>query len=758
MKDDKQDGRRRMGVAAAAFLGLAALGAVAAGMRMMHPQAAAWTMEKRPLNYQKRLPIDASGFALIVAAASPWEPTASPAEVRKHWLDVARREIAAIEKVEASANLPTPNRINNALTRATLLLADGDPAAAGEALAKARAAAESDDVLAARILPTLVYLQGVAALRKGENDNCVMCRGESSCILPISEAARHTKTAGSKAAVGFFSELLERFPDDLEAAWLLNIAHMTLGQYPDKVDPRFLLDLGPFVKSEFDVGRFRDVGADAGVNRFNQAGGAIMEDFDGDGLLDLFTTSFDYKQCAAFYHNKGDGSFEDRTESVGLSEQYGGLFAVQADYDNDGRMDVFIPRGAWIARPVRPSLLRNTGTGFEDVTEKAGLAAAVNSNSAAWADYDNDGHVDLFICDERRPNKLYRNKGDGSFEDVTAAVGLENSLRTFCKGACWTDIDNDGDPDLFMNYLNGRAILYRNDGGRFVDASDEMGVRGPVTGFSCWAFDYDNDGWEDVFATSYDRALADVVKGLLGRPHGRYPNKLYHNESGRGFIDRAREAGLDMCFAAMGSNFADFDEDGFLDFYLGTGEPSIASLMPNRMFKNVDGARFSEVTGAAGVGHLQKGHAVACGDYDRDGDVDIFAQMGGAVDGDSYHNVLFQNPGHGRKTLTLRLVGARSNRAAVGARIKVVTAGPKSKTLYRTVSSGSSFGANTLEQTIGLADAGAAASIEVYWPTTKSTQTFRDVPAGRVIEITEFADAYKTLDLGPKSKEVALKR
>jgi hypothetical protein len=266
-----------------------------------------------------------------------------------------------------------------------------------------------------------------------------------------------------------------------------------------------------------------------------------------------------------------------------------------------------------------------------------------------------------------------------------------------------------------------------------------------MTGFSCWAFDYDNDGWEDVFATSYDRSLGDVVKGLIGRPHGRYPNRLYRNVGGK-FEDRTKAAGLDGCYAAMGSNFADFDNDGFLDFYLGTGEPSFATLIPNRMFRNVDGKRFSEITASAGVGHLQKGHAVACGDYDRDGDVDLFVQIGGAVDGDRYQNVLFRNPGQGHRSLTMKLVGEKSNRSAIGARIKVTTAGPDPRTIHRTVSSGSSFGANTLEQTIGLGDADSAALVEVCWPATGCVQTFRDVPAGRRIEIVEFAEAYKTLD------------
>jgi hypothetical protein len=167
------------------------------------------------------------------------------------------------------------------------------------------------------------------------------------------------------------------------------------------------------------------------------------------------------------------------------------------------------------------------------------------------------------------------------------------------------------------------------------------------------------------------------------------------------------------------------------------------------MFKNVAGRRFAEVTGAAGVGHLQKGHAVACGDWDRDGNVDIFIQMGGAIDGDRYHNILFQNPGHDHRWLTVKLVGVRTNRAAIGARIKVTTAGDPPLIVHRHVSSGSSFGGNPLEQTIGLGAADRASELEIHWPASGATQVFRDLPADQIIEVTEFAEDFRTLDVHP---------
>jgi hypothetical protein len=224
---------------------------------------------------------------------------------------------------------------------------------------------------------------------------------------------------------------------------------------------------------------------------------------------------------------------------------------------------------------------------------------------------------------------------------------------------------------------------------------------------------------------------------------------LYRNLGGKGFQDVTKKAGLDLVFATMGCNFADFDNDGFLDFYLGTGDPELATLVPNRLFKNVEGQRFSDITGTSGTGHLQKGHSVACGDWDRNGTVDIFIQMGGVTPVDRFHNLMFQNPGQGNNWLNLKLRGKRSNRAAIGARIKVVTAGENPQTIHRQVTSGSSFGANPLEQMIGLGQASQVALLEVFWPTSGATQVFHDLAANQALEITEDAEEYQQRSYQP---------
>jgi hypothetical protein len=704
------------------------------------------------IGYSKRLRfVDSSGFAALRFMMPKWEPDASLKEISDVWTGAGHRAIEGIDQELAGSALTEGERIVKFVMKSALLNCEGESRKSYEVLEQLRAYVQSDKRRARSVLSSVIYYQAVAALRRGEDENCIMCRGDSSCIIPISPTAIHTNPEGSRLAIRHFTEYLDQFPDDLEVAWLLNLAHMTLGEYPDRVDFRYRLDLRQFFHSEFDIGKFRDVGHLVGVNRFNQAGGAIMDDFDNDGLLDLAVTTWDATQPMSYYRNSGDSKFEDRSKQAGVTDQLGGLVCYQADYDNDGWLDVVIPRGAWLTIAIRPTLLRNDRTGrFIDVTPEAGLLAPLNSNAAAWADFDNDGLIDLFVACERQENRLYRNLGNGKFEDVAASASVQGDAKRFCKGCAWIDYDNDDYPDLFVNNLSEHAHLYHNNrNGTFTDVNLAMGIDGPLRGFSCWSWDYDNDGWLDIFATCYDRSLGDVVKGLLGEHNPLHTTRLYRNKGGKEFVNETAKAGLDMVFATMGSNFGDFDNDGFLDMYLGTGEPSIATLIPNRMFKNVGGERFAEITASSGTGHLQKGHGVACGDWDRDGDVDVFAQTGGAVNGDKYHNVLFQNPGQGNHWLTVKLVGNKSNRAAIGARIKVVTTGKKPLTVHRHVSSGSSFGGNPLQQTIGLGKATRVARIEVRWPTSGTTQVFRDIPADQAIEVTEFAESFRPLGWKP---------
>src|SRR5262249_47058986 len=188
-------------------------------------------------------------------------------------------------------------------------------------------------------------------------------------------------------------------------------------------------------------------------------------------------------------------------------------------------------------------------------------------------------------------------------------------------------------------------LFHNNRNGTFTDVTREMGIHGPEHSALCWFFDYDNDGWPDLFVAGFELSLDEVVRSHLRPPHNGRKCYLYRNIDGKAFEDSTAAAGLDMVVPAMGGNFADFDNDGYLDIYLATGTPRCSMLVPNRMFKNDGGRRFLDITPSSGTGHLQKGHGVACGDWDRDGNVDLFVQLGGDVPGDAFRNAFFQNPG-----------------------------------------------------------------------------------------------------------------
>ena len=198
----------------------------------------------------------------------------------------------------------------------------------------------------------------------------------------------------------------------------------------------------------------------------------------------------------------------------------------------------------------------------------------------------------------------------------------------------------------------------------------------------------------------------------------------------------------------MGANVGDIDNDGFLDIYLATGRPQYSALDSNVMLHNISGHHFENVTVATGTGHLQKGHGVSFADYDADGDLDLFVQTGGATPGDRAYNLLFQNPGSGRHWLEVRLIGTRSNRAALGAKLRIdlaAAAGVPARSIYRQIGPGSSFGGNSLAAWIGLGDARTVESLTIDWPANGTRQTIRGIPADRSIEITEGSTTYHTL-------------
>jgi hypothetical protein len=599
-------------------------------------------------------------------------------------------------------------------------------------------------------------------MRQAEQINCVSNHTSEACLLPIKGSGIHRWQDGSRQAIGTLTNLLSQFPESMEGRWLLNVAAMTVGDYPQAVPERWLIPPQVFA-SDYDIGRFIDVAPAAGLAANELSGGSVVDDFDGDGLLDVMVTSIGVRDQMRFYRNLGNGTFADRTRAAGLTGLTGGLNLLSADFNNDGHLDVLVLRGAWFETQGRfpNSLLRNNGNGtFEDVTVAAGVFSQHPTQTGVWFDYDGDGWLDLFIGNEHlptgepHPSELYRNLGNGTFTNVAAAAGL--AVRAFVKGAASADYNNDGRPDLYVSVLGGPNRLFRNAGPapggaawRFVECGGAAGVALPTHSFPTWFFDYDNDGWEDLFVAGYRiNDVGDIAADYLGLPNNGIKARLYRNRGDGSFANVTEQVRLDRVLQAMGSNFGDLDNDGWLDFYLGTGNPDLATIVPNRMFRNAEGRLFQDVTTSGGFGHLQKGHGVSFADIDNDGDQDVFEDMGGAVTSDVYPNVLFLNPGHRNHWLKLQLAGLRANRGGIGARVAVTLATPGGmRVLHRTVGTGGSFGCNPLRLEIGLADATKIESVEIRWPGSGTVQRLAGLQIDRYYRVREGSEVAELLPL-----------
>jgi hypothetical protein len=622
---------------------------------------------------------------------------------------------------------------------------------------------------------------GVGYLRLGETENCCLRYTAESCIVPIREGGLHTKTRGSLGAIRSFEEILDHpLPGEdimetlhvrLAAQWLLSIAYMTLGNYPDGVPERFRVPSSIF-EASVPFPHFENIGIKLALDTFNLDGSVIVDDFDNDGDLDILTSTWDPRGQTRFFRNDGDGSFSDTTEAAGLVGFCGGLHLVQADYNNDGYLDALVLRGAWLGEygKIPNSLLRNNRDGtFTDVTMEAGLGASdFPTQTGAWADYDNDGNLDLYLGNESEhtfsaPTQLFRNNGDGTFTDVAEAAGVRETI--FAKGAAWGDIDGDRYPDLFVSFAGGANRMFHNNrDGTFTDVAPERGMTSPIGSFATWFWDYNNDGNLDLWVGSstgpvgvlllypngIGNAANDSVTQELQQQLVPESMKLYEGNGSGQFREVSFARGLHYPSQPMGCNFGDLDNDGFLDFYLGTGNVDYAELRPNVMFHNESGQHFANVTMAGGFGHLQKGHGVSFADLDSDGDQDVYIQMGGAQWADEFHDAIFENPGFGNQSLTVILEGRESNRSAIGARLKAsFTDGSSSRDVYRHVGSGSSFGNNPFRQSIGLGKAMTVSTLEVFWPTTGKTQTYSNIPAGQTIRIIEGETTFATIPLKP---------
>ena len=625
----------------------------------------------------------------------------------------------------------------------------------------------------------LYDMLGIAYLRLGEQENCNLNPNVSVCILG---ELHHSQQEGARNAIGIYQDILRAFPDDRGSRWLLNIAYMAVGGYPSQVPKEYFIP-GLGLKHDPSFPLFFNVAQNVGAAVSGLAGGLCVEDFNRDGLLDLFTTAWRLNDPPHFLVADGHGGYVDRTTEAGLTGIVGGANCKHADYDNDGYDDVFVMRGAWLGDGGQfpNSLLHNRGNGtFEDVTFAAGVGSLHPTHTAAWADFNVDGYLDLFVGNESgvgigwssHRSELFLNNRDGTFTEISHKVGID--VDAFVKGVTWGDVNDDGLPDLFISIFGGANRLYLNRGGRsidtwrFEDVSAHAGVQQPTMSFATWFWDYDNDGWEDLLVLSYDNRIplhtavareylrlssAHGGAGSTGGADSIEHTHLFRNRHDGTFEDVTDSVGLgDKVIYAMACNFGDIDNDGWLDFYVGTGNPDFRSIIPNRMFRNVDGKRFEEVTLQGGFGHLQKGHGTAFADLDRDGDEDVFMMVGGAYAGDVSTSVLFENPGWpGRNWITLNLEGRTANRSAIGARVEIVAADSAgaTRTLWRTVGADGSFGSGALQLHVGLGSAVRLPMVRVTWPDSlRSTSSYANLEPRRTYLLVQGRSA-QVLDRPP---------
>jgi hypothetical protein len=677
------------------------------------------------------------------------------------WLN----EFAGRERVAALKGIPAPGILHERImytgTLAQEMIYAGYTEEAIELLENMLAQLEvSGTVYQENFTESILDLLALAWLRLGEQQNCILNHSAASCLFPIQGDGIHTLTQGSRNAIELLEHLLTEWrPGDLELVWLLNIAYMTLGEHPYHVPEQWLIPAYLFTTSA-KFNRFYDVAPFVGLaNEMGLSGGSVTEDFIQTGFIDIMASSWGLSDQLHYFENNGSGTFINKTREAGLTGITGGLNLIHADYNNDGYPDVLVLRGAWLGRAGHHpnSLLRNNGDGtFTDVTESSGLLSFHPTQTAVWADFNNNGWLDLFIGnestpDDPHPSELYMNNKDGTFTNAADEAGVD--IRRFVKGVIAGDINNNGLTDMYISVLGGENLLFENQGPggdgipKFREIAEPAGVREPIESFPTWFWDYNNNGLLDLFVSGYYATAADIALEYLGRPTNAILPKLYRNNGDGTFSDVTSETGLDKVMYTMGSNFGDLDNDGYLDFYAGTGDPDMRVLIPNRMFRNVTGEHFEEVTAPGGFGHLQKGHGVSFADLNNNGNQDMFTVIGGALAGDVYMNALFENPGNANNWITLTFHGKKSNRFGIGTRAKITIEEADSvRTIHRTVTTGGSFGSSSLQLEIGLGQAATIQELEVHWPASNSRQHFYNVPVNQFYRITEFAGEPEPLE------------
>lgn len=506
-------------------------------------------------------------------------------------------------------------------------------------------------------------------------------------------------------------------------------------------------------------------------------GGVALFDCNNDGKLDIAVVNDSSierylkggDRMVTLYQqdgNTGTIHFTDVTKSSGLLTKGWGTGLAVADFDNDGLPDLYVTGYG------HNVLYRNLGgCKFEDVTEKAGLQVGGFSAGAAWADYDRNGYVDLFVAryistDVRHlppptsfaykgvlvelpdgmdgeSDLLFRNRGDGTFEDVSAKAGVNDPQKLHGMGVAWGDYDGDGWPDLFVTNDGGYNFLYHNLGnGTFENigilSGTAAGDNGQIYGNMAVDFgDFDHDGRLDLFVTRY----------------GRQPASLYWNKGGGEFLDiapRTGIAGKTFTPVKWGAGFGDFDNDGWLDIFMVSG--NFSSLLdslpeeprfgePIQLFRNQGDRTFSEIADSSGLndGPMESRRGTTVGDINNDGNLDVVVFNVGRPP-----SLFLNETDNGNHRVLIRLVGVKSNRSAIGARVIVTTA---DMTQTDEVRAGSSYlSTSDLRLHFGLGSNAVMKKIEVRWP-SGLVQEFHDVEGDAIYEVKEGQMIRKTSSL-----------
>lgn len=594
-------------------------------------------------------------------------------------------------------------------------------------------------------------LLALAYLRISEVNNCVERHKSEACILPPQPAGQFTDMMGVDNALKIYKRLHRAFPNDAQIRWLYNLMLLNRGIVPDSTEQVSVLPPS-FFEVPDNAPRFVNKAVALRLNPTGLAGDACMDDFDNDGDLDLFVVR-QALDAPCRYFVQENGQFQDRTSDAHLDGLTGGIQTMQADFDNDGDPDVLILRGGGLEGGTHPnSLLRNNGNNsFTDITIEAGLLSFHPTVSADWADYDGDGWLDLYVVNESRdsahihPNELFHNNGNGTFTNIAPQIGV--NFVGYYSGVVWGDVNNDRRPDLYLTNRSGNNKLLLNRGSdnnglwQFQNMAPRAGVTGPEYSSVACFFDYNNDGWEDILCLTnnlavQDSAAGEVMKNMLGAKPPKDAVKLYRNNGNETFTDMHVPAGLHQQFFAQSCSIGDFDNNGWPDIYVGSGADNVRAIMPNRLFRNLDGNRFEEVT-MGGAAHLQKCRGMARGDLDNDGDTDIYTVTGGLFEGDLANNACFINETKNEhRWVQLVLKGAQSNREARGARITLTiqTADRKKRTVHATC------GGNGTQRRVetGLGKGEKVLKADIQWPHfSNKTTTIDTVPVNSVIFVKE---------------------